>query len=410
MIDALLGFGLTDAIDIAIGSALLYVGLVHLRRSRAALVALGVALLGALYLVAHVLDLALTTGLLHGLFAALAVAIVVLFQEELRQGLEELAAWVVGRRDDHRPRLDSADVLAAALHRLAAKRVGALVVLAGTQKLDRHLQGAVPLRGVVSAELLESLFDPGSPGHDGAVVIEDRIVECFGARLPLSKNTRQLGRGGTRHCAALGLSERTDALVLVVSEERGSLSVAQSGMLVEVPTEADLAARIRAFHRDRRRLGHSQPSFSRWMRSHRREKLAAVGLASASWLALTVASHPVSKTFDVPVRVVGLRDGLRIEALDPPSVPITVRAPRADLALSDPGDLALSLDASQARSAGRRTLEIRRADVRAPEAMEVLSIARSTVELSLASISKAKMASKPAVAAAPLPRRRGAHR
>ena len=278
-------FGVADAVDIGLASLLLYAALRWLRRSRATLVALGTLLLLAVYVGARVAELPLTPLLFHGLFGAGSVALVVLFQEELRQGFEELAAWVMGRRDDHRPRLDATDVLVEALVGLARQKTGALVVLCGLQKLDRHLQGGTELCGQLSTALLASLFDPSSDGHDGAVIVEDREVIRFGAHLPLSRNTDRLRRGGTRHCAGLGLSERTDALCLIVSEERGTINYAAHGHLHEVSSSAELARVIQRFYRDRRALAAPRPLWPRVLYDRPFEKAACVLVAAGLWLA-----------------------------------------------------------------------------------------------------------------------------
>jgi uncharacterized protein (TIGR00159 family) len=294
MIDALASFGFADALDVSIVAALLYAGISWLRRSQAALVALGMGLLGIVYLGARLFELELTTWVFHGFFAAAALVMVVIFQDELRAGFEELAAFATGQRADHRPRLDAADVLAHALAGLAREKHGALVVLAGMQKLERHLSGGEALGGQVSAALLESLFDPHSPGHDGAVVIEDREVTRFGAHLPLTRGAGLPHGLGTRHSAALGVSERTDALCLVVSEERGTISAARHGVLRPVGNAEELSRLIASFYRERRALNASRPSLRSFLRGHRLEKAAALLLAFGMWL-IVAGAGPVAK-------------------------------------------------------------------------------------------------------------------
>lgn len=287
--DAFREFGLSDAVDVALVAALLYAGITWLRRSHAALVALGLALVGVVYVGARLLDLHVTTWVFHGFFAAAALVAVVLFQEELRQGLEELAALAMGRREDHRPRFDSAEILAGALFRLTREKVGALVVLAGMQKLDRHVHGGEELGGKLSGALLESLFDPHSPGHDGAVVIEDRRVLRFGAHLPLARGAGLPAGAGTRHSAALGLSERTDALCLVVSEERGTISSARHGTLRPVASSEELVRVVAGFYRERRAQRAPRPGLRALASGHRVEKAAALVLALLLWLVVTSA-------------------------------------------------------------------------------------------------------------------------
>jgi len=218
VLEAISEFGARDALDVAVAAALIYLGFRRLRQSQRALVAVGIALAGGGYLAASGLGLGLTTWVFHGFFAVLALALVIIFQDDLRQIFEELAAWALGRRADYRPRLDSTEILVSCLSQLARQKTGALVVLPGLQRLDRHLSGGLELRGRVSGALIESLFDHHSPGHDGALVVEDREATRFGVQLPLSRNPEQLAGLGTRHSAALGLSERTDAMCVVVSE------------------------------------------------------------------------------------------------------------------------------------------------------------------------------------------------
>lgn len=302
MIHAFQGFGFSDALDIAIIAALLYAGISWLRRSQAALMALGMGLLGLLYLGARLFELHVTTWVFEGFFAAAALVLVVIFQEELRQAFEELAAFAMGRREDHRPRLDAAGVLARGLGTLAREKIGALVVLAGMQKLDRHLQGGEELGGHVSTALLESLFDPHSPGHDGAVVIEDRVITRFAAHLPLSRGSGLPHGLGTRHSAALGLSERTDALCLVVSEERGTISAARHGELRVVANPDELERMVASFYRERRALHGARPSLRSLLRGHRLEKAAALILAVGLWLIVTGAGlhRPASAAAAAP--------------------------------------------------------------------------------------------------------------
>ena len=288
---ALRGFGPSDALDIAIVALLLYTGMSWLRRAHAALAALGLSLLGAVYLGARLLELELTTWVFQGCFAVLALALVVIFQDELRRGFEDLAAFAVARRGDRRSRLDTPELLARSLADLARERIGALVVVAGTQRLDRHLQGGHELGGRLSPALLASLFDPHSPGHDGAVVVEDRDVTRFGAHLPLARGAAALRGLGTRHSAAVGLSERSDALCLVVSEERGTVSAARNGELRPVGSEDELAKVVAAFYRERRALGRARPSLLELVSGRHAEKVAALLLAVGLWLLLAKDLH-----------------------------------------------------------------------------------------------------------------------
>jgi diadenylate cyclase len=182
-----------------------------------------------------------TSWLLENFWSFWVLALIVLFQPELRRALAQLGqsrifqGMTLVAREQQSHLLE--DVVKAA-DALAGKRIGALIVLERNTGLRNYAELGVPLDALVSADLLVSLFLPYSPLHDGAVFMRgDRIVAA-GCFLPLSRNT-QLGRAmGTRHRAALGLAEETDAVVLVVSEESGRISLAVGGRM-ESPLDPD---------------------------------------------------------------------------------------------------------------------------------------------------------------------------
>jgi len=120
---------------------------------------------------------------------------------------------------------------------LVKNKVGAIIVIAGSHPLEHSSLGGIALSGEVSCALLLSIFDTRTPGHDGAVIIENNKVSFFGVHLPLARNYKNLDKIGTRHRAATGVTEETDALAIVVSEEKGAVSVALNGVLRNVDKE-----------------------------------------------------------------------------------------------------------------------------------------------------------------------------
>jgi diadenylate cyclase len=187
------------------------------------------------------LELFSTAWILDNFWSFWVLALIVLFQPELRRALAQigqsplLQGMTRASREERRHVID--DVVEAA-DTLAAKRIGALMVLERTAGLRQYAELGVELDAVVSADLLVSLFLPYSPLHDGAVLIRGTRVAAAGCFLPLSRNT-QLGRSmGTRHRAALGVSEETDAVVLAVSEESGRISIAVDGQ-IETPIDRE---------------------------------------------------------------------------------------------------------------------------------------------------------------------------
>jgi len=341
-----------DALDVAVVALLLYAAIRWVRRSEGALVAVGVVVVSAGWSAARALDLPLTTWALQGVFALFAVVLAVLFQEELRRALETIAAVALGRRQDVRPRLDTSSVLADALFGLARKRIGALVILPGLQPLRRHLRGGVALDGALSAPLLESLFDPGSPGHDGAVLIENRRIKSFSLQLPLSREADKLEGVGMRHAAALGLCERSDALCIAVSEERGSVSLAQGGNLTPVCDAQELRSRIDRFFRETLPLGRRSSPLRRALLAHPAEKIAAFCASALLWWVLIHGSEVIERPVSIPVDLRELPRGV-VASVEPDSIQAKLRGPRRTL-LWLSFRLALPLDASNLRPGSNR--------------------------------------------------------
>lgn len=192
----------------------------------------GLFVLAAVAVVAYFLELKALTWLLSRLLGALFIAIPILFQPELRRVLEELGRGHLWRVREIQERAESlAEELLRALLYLQGHRIGALVVLQKNTGLKEVWRSAVSLRAALSQELLVSLFWPGNPLHDGAVILDREMVIAASCYLPLTEKSDLSRWYGTRHRAALGVTEISDALALVVSEERGEVSLAVNGHL-----------------------------------------------------------------------------------------------------------------------------------------------------------------------------------
>lgn len=230
-------FRVLDLVDILILAVLFYQTYKLLIGSRAWNVFRGLAALGGLWLLANYLKLEATTWLFNRVAPVAFLAVVVVFQPELRAALERVGR---GRRErSHRG--DPVQEIMTAVRELATQRRGAIIAVERQTPLNEFADAATPLGAPVSAALLQTIFDSKGPLHDGAVIIRDDRVVCAGAIFPLSdKNEGWSVKHGTRHRAALGLSEVTDALVVVVSEERGTVSLAQGGVLKSDIAPADV--------------------------------------------------------------------------------------------------------------------------------------------------------------------------
>jgi diadenylate cyclase len=220
-----------DAIDILIVAALLYRLFALMRGTRAVHMFFGLIVLFALSVVAQWMNLIAVTWLISSLRTVWVIAFVIIFQPELRRVLAMLGQNRMLSRFVHVRESGAIPEIVKSVQHLADKRIGALIVLEKDMGLKNFAETGTPVDAKVTAELIGTIFTPPGPLHDGAVIIQNDRVVAAGCILPLSQDERLAPSLGTRHRAALGLSEETDALVIVVSEETGAIAYADGGKL-----------------------------------------------------------------------------------------------------------------------------------------------------------------------------------
>ena len=229
-----------DIADILIMTILVYQLFIWFRKTRALQVVLGLGSLVLLYILTKNMGLFMTSWVLQELGTVIFVLIIVVFQGEIRQALYRFSLLRNFFNRNEEPFSLDIQGIVLTVFALAERRTGAIIVFERQEKLDDHLLHGVPLDSLVSSQLLTSIFEDGAPLHDGAVIIRNSRISEASSHLPLSLNSELPQYFGTRHRAALGLTEKTDALVLVVSEERGEVSSAFGGELVMVHTPEEL--------------------------------------------------------------------------------------------------------------------------------------------------------------------------
>jgi diadenylate cyclase len=228
-------FGIPDAIDILATSVLIYYLLLLIRGTRAVQIVLGLLTLVIVLGLSNLLHLLVLATVMQYLLLGTAVTLPIVFQPELRRALEQIGRGRFFRRaaaDDEAIATELVGIVAAAAFRLAREGIGALIVIECRTGLREYVESGTALDAKLSVELLLAIFNKYSPLHDGAVVVRDRLVEGAACFLPLSENQIVAERHlGTRHRAAIGLTEVTDAVVVVVSEETRTVAVARAGRL-----------------------------------------------------------------------------------------------------------------------------------------------------------------------------------
>lgn len=239
-----LEFGWRDFFDIALVAVIIYGVIRLIQGTRAMQMAIGIVILTLTFFASRALRLVALEQITGGVLFYTPFAIIVLFQHEIRRALASMGrGWLDVLRNRHEePQLDAV-VMAA--KELARRRVGALIAIERTQSLRVYVETGKPLDALVSAELILNIFTPSAPLHDGAVIIRGGRIAAAGTFLPLSSSTDLPEHYGTRHRAALGMSEESDAFVVVVSEENGAISAAFDGSLHENLKAAELAHLLR---------------------------------------------------------------------------------------------------------------------------------------------------------------------
>jgi diadenylate cyclase len=377
-----LNIGIPDIIDILVVAVLLYTATAFLKQTRAAFIIRGIFILAAIYILARYLDLQLTAWIFQGFFAIFLIIIVVIFQEELRQIFERIAVWSLARKGGRSLRSNTADVLVGTVADLAKDKIGALIVVEGKDPIARYVMGGIEMEGKISEPLLKSIFDPHSPGHDGAVIVENDRISLFAAHLPLSKDFQQLAHVGTRHSAALGLAELSDAFCIAVSEERGTISVARAGKLRPVSNIQELSLLLQAFLQEKYPPPKTPGTLSMsLLRENWLAKLVTFALAIGLWYVLVPGSSTMEVTYQIPVQVHNLPPDYRAE-VDPEVVTATFTGPKRAFYFFDPSKLRVEIDLSSAEP-GRKIYRISEQNLRRPPNLTLQQLSPTTVRITV---------------------------
>lgn len=226
-------------IEILILWYVIYILLVFIKGTRTVQVLKGLFMLIVAFFLSQIIDLAVINWILMRVFAIAVVAFFIIFQPELRRGLARLgqSPFFGVFSKEHRRIIDE---IIKAVVALSRKKIGALIALEREIGLRTYIESGIPLASKVSSEIINTIFMPNTPLHDGGVIMRGGRIQAAGCLFPLTENPKVSKTLGTRHRAALGLSEETDAVVIVVSEETGAISLAVLGKLTRNIDEGTL--------------------------------------------------------------------------------------------------------------------------------------------------------------------------
>jgi len=369
-----------DFLDIAVIAFILYFALAWLKQkaSRSVAVAIGVA--AGLFILARQADMYLTSQLFSAGLTAVLVALVLIFHTDIRRIFERFATWkLLPSKHGLIASNNTIDMLTESVSKLAYDKTGALIVIRGLEPLERHIRGGILLSGKISSALVNGLFNTGSPTHDGAIIIEGEQIERFGVYLPLSQNLKEGGRAGTRHAAALGLSERCDAFILVVSEERGTISIADQGKLDRIDSAAGLKKRLQDFYQ---RIHPSQAGARRmkWLTKNLGIKFGAIFIAVALWWVFAYRITTIHRTYSVPVECRNLPADYILDDPGTAEARVSLSGPERTFSF-DPLSMVMAVDLSAIREGSQDVPLAEQNLIGKPSALSVNQVLPRTIHL-----------------------------
>jgi diadenylate cyclase len=246
--------GWWDILDIAIVSILIYEFLKLIRGTRAVQMAAGSLIIVGLLYISRLAPLQTVNWMIRNMLVYVAFAAIVIFQSDIRRALAHFGQAPFFRYFTRlEPDDETIEELVVASTMLAAQRIGAIIAIEREIGLRNYIESGIPLDATLTYDLLVTIFQPGSPLHDGAVIVQESRIAAAACFLPLTVNPRLSRELGTRHRAAIGLTEEGDAVALVVSEETGKISLAMNGRIERELNADELRARLRPLVVQRRR-------------------------------------------------------------------------------------------------------------------------------------------------------------
>jgi diadenylate cyclase len=377
-----------DVLDILFLSVLVYHLYLWFWGTKAFKALVGLLALGVIFTLARFWGLFLTTWVFQILWQVLVVLIIILFQSEIRQVLEKVNPLQMISLRRFSKSADWIPNLVTAIFSLAKLKTGALIIFERADLVEELITGGVPLESEPSPELLMSIFHKESPLHDGALHIRRGRIAKAACYLPLSSAEGLPKEWGTRHRAALGLSERCDALVVVISEERGEISVAQGRQMIHMTNIEQLSKMVQEA------LASTGPAVKSWpemilaLTIHRWPiKVVALGLVCLFWL-LLAGQQNFEVTIRVPLEVKNLPEKIEVSEPVNPEIAITVQGLRKDASILNRRNVHAEIDLSMARF-GNRVFRITRDRIILPnDRIKVVSIEPPLMKFRLREILK----------------------
>lgn len=380
-----------NIVDIAIIACLLYFILAWLRATRAFQIMATVIGIGLFYFVAEGLGLVLTSLLFQYLWAAIIIVLVIVFQPEIRQMLDRASPirFLLSGRHSNDVASDLVEEVVKAVAELARLRIGALIVFRRLDRIDNVILKGKLLDSLVSSEALVMIFQKNSPLHDGAVLIHRDRITAAGCILPLSTDEDLSSQFGTRHRAALGLTERSDALCVVVSEERGEVSLVQGKDISTYRKKVEFRDALDRALVPGKAPDQTQAGPFSFLRSNWLIKILAAGIAVLLWV-VTVGPQRAEVGMSVPIQYTNLPSGMEITGKWMDRIDVRVRGSETGVASLKPESIRAVVDLSHVVT-GLNFFRITSKNLLVPPGITIAQIRPSDLQLNIEAASVKKI-------------------
>ena len=392
-------FSFKEILDIGINSLFLYLVLIFLLRKRFAFfIVLGILLWYLIFLLSSQFNLFLTNfvfkwfisfGLLLIIFFVLAQEFREFFYFSGTLGFNFFRYFKIKNNMEK----ELIEIVSQAVKEMAEEKTGAIIVFEGNDKLDEFISNGYVLDGFLSKPLILSIFDKHSPGHDGAMIIRNNKVYKFGVHLPLSHNTKKVGEHNLRHRAGLGISEVADCLVIIISEERGEISLARGGKIEKIKSIFDLKEKL--FNFFEKRL--TTPSLSFDYKLLLRHIFIFIISIIISFLLFNLIITPktpiVQKNFIVPIEFKNIPEDLVIKEFKPTELTITLKGPKIAFDILNPNELKVIVDLKDYKdysftSWNNILVEEKNVEIKIPQNLEIVNLSPSNIRFLTKKIEK----------------------
>ncbi len=367
-----------DVADIALNSYILFRLYVFFRGTNAFKVFAGIALLWILQRFSVYLGLILTSLVIQGIIAVAALVFIVIFRHEIRSVLQAQNLKSLFWGFTPKKAVPPVDIISECAFELAKSKTGALIVIKGSNDLSEIIHGGINWQGTISKEMIKSIFWKDNPVHDGAIIIQGDKITRVKVILPLSQRKDMPSYYGTRHRAAAGLAESTDALVIVVSEEKGNVLIMKGSKISVVSRKEDLIRMLQNYllvgSVDRKKV--KRQSFELFGSA-----IVSLLLVAAIWFGFT-RGEDVVISFNVPIQFVNRSPGMIIQELSHNEVRVQLSGSGALIRSVRSSDISVRVDLSR-YSSGPNTILINQHIITLPPGISLSRIEPQVVELFL---------------------------